>query len=200
LAPLGQLLDSALTNAAVEVPLGHYEQASMKSTFVPNRNAIFCSIAFGHALSIAQTANSTVQFGLGVHSGDHAIYPDCRPEFYQALMHAFEIGNWNSELVRLALPYLHSNKAGILHDARASIVALGLDFDTVFRNTCTSYAPDAQGRSSGLTGSDVERILAFHQLGWVDPIDYQMPWPQAVAGALELEREFRQVSAHSHHR
>ena len=185
-----QLLASALTRQDVAVPLGHYEDALMKSTFVPNRNAMFCSIAYGFALSLAQEHHSPIKLGLGVHSGDHAIYPDCRPEFYSALLHAFKIGNWNSERVELELPYLHFNKSDILIDARESVDALQLDFATVFRNTCTSYLPDAHGRSLGQTGSDVERILAFHRLGWSDPIEYQVPWPQAVQRALELERDF----------
>ena len=186
-----ELLASALTNQEIDVPLGHYEDSSMKSTFVPNRNAIFCSIAYGFSLSLAEKFNQLVKLGLGVHSGDHAIYPDCRPEFYAALLHAFQIGNWNSERVELELPYLHLNKSDILVDARESIDALQLDFATVFRNTCSSYLPDAQGRSLGQTGSDVERILAFHRLGWIDPIEYQVSWPEAVQRALDLERNFQ---------
>ena len=191
LSTTNQLLASALTSSDVDVPLGHYEQASMKSTFVPNRNAIFCAIAYGHALSIAERTAQSVKLGLGVHSGDHAIYPDCRPDFYKALLHAFQIGNWNSERIQLELPYLHWNKADILKDARRAVDQLNLNFATVFRNTCTSYLPDSQGRSLGLTGSDVERILAFHQLGWVDPLDYQVPWQDAVEQALVLEQKSR---------
>jgi 7-cyano-7-deazaguanine synthase len=77
-----------------------------------------------------------------------------------------------------------------LIDARESIDRLGLDFDTVFRNTCTSYLTDSAGRSHGLTGSDVERILAFHRCGWVDPVEYQSPWPEVVNQALALERQY----------
>ena len=71
------------------------------------------------------------------------------------------------------------------------IQQLGLDFEMVFRNTCTSYQPDACGRSHGLTGSDVERILAFHEIGVVDPIEYQQTWDEVVTQALRLEQEFR---------
>lgn len=188
LAALAQLLHSALTDPGWEVPTGHYEQANMKETVVPNRNAIFASIAYGHALSVAHREKSPVALALGVHSGDHAIYPDCRPEFYEALWHAFELGNWDSDQVVLHLPYLDWDKHQILVDAVTSTEELGLDFDTVFRNTCTSYQPDAEGRSHGLTGSDVERILAFDQLGRRDPLDYRQSWESVVAAARKQQR------------
>ena len=73
---------SALTNEEIEIPEGHYEELQMKATVVPNRNAIFSSIIYGYALSIVSREGIDVEIALGVHSGDHAIYPDCRPEFY----------------------------------------------------------------------------------------------------------------------
>jgi 7-cyano-7-deazaguanine synthase len=191
LSQLGELYHSALTNESWDVPKGHYEQANMKQTVVPNRNAIFASIAYGYALSIATKNECEVDFCLGVHSGDHAIYPDCRPEFYDAIIKAFEIGNWDSDKVHLHLPYLHGDKFTILKDADQSIAELGLDFDTVFTNTCTSYSPDPSGRSHGQTGSDVERILAFHQFGRQDPIQYTQPWETVLAAALKLEQQQR---------
>lgn len=187
---LGSLFHSALTNSDWTVPTGHYEQENMKQTVVPNRNAIFSSVAYGYALSIAIRENSQVDLCLGVHSGDHAIYPDCRPEFYDALYKAFELGNWNAEKVSLHLPYLHADKFIILEDAEQAIEKLGLDFDTVFANTCTSYQPDAEGRSHGLTGSDVERILAFYRLGRQDPVEYQQPWKQVLSEALKLQKRY----------
>ncbi|MEM7453647.1 MAG: 7-cyano-7-deazaguanine synthase [Planctomycetota bacterium] len=191
---IGNLFFSALTNDDWDVPEGHYEQDNMKQTVVPNRNAIFSSIAYGYALSVAMRLDTEVDMCLGVHSGDHAIYPDCRPEFYDAIFAAFESGNWDSERVGRYLPYLELDKFAILEDAAAAIDKLGLDFETVFRNTCTSYSPDADGRSHGLTGSDVERILAFHQLGIPDPVEYRLPWDDVVQQALELEREFKASS------
>ena len=96
---------SALTNEDFEIPEGHYEEEQMKQTVVPNRNAIFSSILYGLALSISSTQDSDVVIALGVHSGDHAIYPDCRPEFYNALSAAFSIGNWDSQRVSFCLLY-----------------------------------------------------------------------------------------------
>ena len=189
LSTLAPLLDSALTTQSWEVPTGFYESDNMKETVVPNRNAIFASIAFATALSLSQKNQCVVDIGLGVHSGDHAIYPDCRPEFYEAIFQAFQLGNWDSEKVQLHLPYLQWDKHRILKDAQSNIEQLGLDFDTVYRNTITSYAPSTDGTSNGLTGSDVERILAFNQLGVVDPIAYAMPWEDAVAQALACQAE-----------
>ncbi|HMP80519.1 MAG TPA: 7-cyano-7-deazaguanine synthase [Pirellulaceae bacterium] len=183
---LQDLLDSALTDAARDMPLGHYEQDSMRATVVPNRNAIFASILYGYGLSLAERHKLGVSVCLGVHAGDRAIYPDCRPEFYQRLWPAFQLGNWGSERMSLHLPYLQFDKYQILCDAQASCQKLGLDFLSVFRNTWTSYMPDEDGRAHGLTGADVERILAFHQLGVPDPIDYRMPWQEVVARALAV--------------
>lgn len=185
-----ELFKSALISKDEDIPTGHYEESQMKSTVVPNRNAIFSSIVFGKALSIAQEHNASVKIGLGVHSGDHAIYPDCRPEFYDALSHAFFIGNWDSERVTFDLPYLHGDKTTILQDAIDSCKVLKLDFDEVFKRTITSYEPDGEGRSSGKTGSDVERILAFHSIGRQDPIDYQSSWEEVLQYALQLEAKF----------
>jgi 7-cyano-7-deazaguanine synthase len=190
LAPAMSLFDSALTSEEQEVPLGHYEENQMKQTVVPNRNAIFASILYGFALSEAKKSEQNVVLALGVHSGDHAIYPDCRPEFYQALQSAFEIGNWDSELVEFDLPYLHGDKTSILQDALETTRQLGFNFDTVLRNTITSYNPDEQGRSSGKSGSDVERILAFHAIGRIDPIEYQQSWDKVVKHALQVELDY----------
>jgi 7-cyano-7-deazaguanine synthase len=184
---LGRLYHSALTDTAWQIPEGHYEETTMKATVVPNRNAIFSAMAYGYALSIANRLQTDVALALGVHSGDHAIYPDCRPEFYEAIFHAFQIGNWEAERVSLYLPYLHSDKYDILKDAQGAIRALHLDFATIFRNTNTSYEPDSYGRASGKTGADVERILAFHKLGVPDPIEYVAPWEVVVEHAQALE-------------
>lgn len=191
LSKLGSLFHSALTDSNWTVPTGHYEQENMKQTVVPNRNAIFSSIAYGYALSIAVQEDAEVDFCLGVHSGDHAIYPDCRPEFYDAIFNAFSVGNWDSDRIHLNLPYLDLDKTAILKDAFASIEKLGLDFDTIFRNTCTSYQPDKDGKSHGLTGSDVERILAFHSFGRPDPVQYVDSWDDVVKKALKLEKQYR---------
>ena len=183
------IFHSALTTDGFEVPEGHYEEEQMKQTVVPNRNAIFASILYGYALSVALREDTDVVIALGVHSGDHAIYPDCRPEFYEAIAHAFEIGNWDSEKVAFYLPYIDGDKETILRDAENALATLNLDFDTVFANTNTSYNPDSEGRSSGRSGADVERILAFHAIGRKDPVAYVESWDTVLANALQVEQE-----------
>ena len=156
------VFDSALTSDDIDIPEGHYEQDNMKATVVPNRNAIFASVIYGYALSLATKFDEDVIIGLGVHSGDHAIYPDCRPEFYEAIENAFKT---------------------ILQDAEQAIDKLdGVEFDTIFANTNTSYNPDELGRSSGKSGADVERILAFNQLGRKDPVEYVDTWENVLEG------------------
>jgi 7-cyano-7-deazaguanine synthase len=184
---------SALTDDSIQIPEGHYEEEQMKQTVVPNRNAIFCSILYGHALSIAIKEKVNVEIALGIHSGDHAIYPDCRPDFYRALAGAFALGNWDSEFVSFKLPYINGHKEIILRDAELAIAELGLDFDTVFANTNTSYNPDEQGRSAGTSGADVERILAFHSIGRSDPVPYVKPWEDVLAAALAVEENHKGV-------
>jgi len=181
------IFESALLKGGEDIPEGHYEQDQMKATVVPNRNAIFASILYGYALSIALRENTNVVIALGVHSGDHAIYPDCRPEFYSALEHAFIEGNWDSEKISFHLPYIEGDKELILRDASLAIDALDLDFDVVFANTNTSYNPDEFGRSSGTSGADVERILAFHAIGRKDPVQYVNSWEDVLESALRTE-------------
>jgi len=181
--------ESSLIGQGSEIPEGHYEAEQMKSTVVPNRNAIFASIMYGYSLSISLRENCNVEIALGVHSGDHEIYPDCRPEFYHALEHAFAVGNWDSEKVRFSLPYLNGDKTSILSDAEKAIVALGLDFDTIFGNTNTSYNPDEQGRSSGRSGADIERILAFNAIGRRDPVEYQDSWSNVLRNAIRIQEQ-----------
>ena len=185
------LFHSDLLDSGGVVPEGHYEQESMKATVVPNRNAIFSSLLYGTALSLSEQTGGKSLVALGVHSGDHAIYPDCRPEFYSALEHAFAIGNWGSEKVEFYLPYIKLDKLGILRDAESTIEELNLDFNEVFSRTITSYSPDSEGRSNGKTGSDVERILAFHSLGRKDPIEYIDRWDEVLAHALYTEKVHR---------
>jgi 7-cyano-7-deazaguanine synthase len=81
---LVDLLDSALVEGGDEVPEGHYEQDNMKATVVPNRNKIFASITQAVALSVANKTEERTDIALGIHAGDHAIYPDCRQEFRDA--------------------------------------------------------------------------------------------------------------------
>ncbi len=184
------LFHSALTSDDIEVPEGYYEEEQMKVTVVPNRNAIFASILYGYALSVSHREDCDVEIAMGVHSGDHAIYPDCRPEFYSAIAGAFALGNWGSDRVSFHLPYIDGDKETILRDALESCSVLNLDFEKIFENTISSYNPDSEGRASGTSGADIERILAFHALGREDPIEYTKPWKDVLQGALNSQLRF----------
>ena len=196
---LSQLLNSSLVTGGSDVPEGHYEQDNMKETVVPNRNKIFSSLIQAVALSIATKGDkSEVAIAMGIHAGDHAIYPDCRQEFRDADFEAFKIGNWDSDLVTITTPYLHENKFTILEDGQRSCDILGLDFNEVYKRTNTSYKPikittehkwfktDDEGEVYGdeqttsidtwysdyKSAASVERIEAFIKLGRPDPVEY----------------------------
>ena len=104
----------------------------------------------------------------------------------------FPVGNWDSEKVSFYLPYLDGDKETILRDAEQSIEKLNLDFDTIFANTNTSYNPDEQGRSSGKSGADIERILAFNAIGRKDPVPYVEDWSKTLEHAIKVEKEHKE--------
>ncbi len=194
---LSSLLNSALVKGGADVPEGHYAQENMKATVVPNRNKIFASITQAVALSIATQKKTSCVIALGVHSGDHAIYPDCTDEFREADMNAFRIGNWESHLVDFYAPYMEGDKFTILQDGEVCCEKLGLDFDEVYKRTNTSYDPNEKGEASGKTGADVERVLAFHKIGKKDPVAYVGGWDTALQYALKTEAEFNMNSSPS---
>lgn len=179
---LSPLLNSTLVEGGKEVPEGHYAEEIMKETVVPNRNKIFASIIQAIALSTANKSKGTCDIALGIHAGDHAIYPDCRQEFRDADDTAFRYGNWEAERVGYFTPYLQLDKFGILQDGEKLCLELGLDFDEVYKRTNTSYKPininrtqeDAPEKwySDFKSASSVERAEAFIKLGRPDPVGY----------------------------
>jgi 7-cyano-7-deazaguanine synthase len=184
---LVDLLNSALVTGGDEVPEGHYAEENMKATVVPNRNKIFASITQAVALSIADKTGEMCDIAMGIHAGDHAIYPDCRQEFRDADDHAFRVGNWGSEKVGYFTPYLEGDKFTILQDGEVLCGELGLDFNEVYFRTNTSYKPiyheiayenedeivEVKGWFSDYkSASSVERVEAFIKLGRPDPVLY----------------------------
>jgi len=179
---LVDLLDSALVEGGGDVPEGHYAEDNMKATVVPNRNKIFASITQAVALSVANKTGENCDIALGIHAGDHAIYPDCRQEFRDADDAAFRIGNWEADKVGYFTPYLKGDKFTILQDGEILCEDLGLEFDEVYKRTNTSYKPifikNSNNRFSGSWFSDyksassVERVEAFLKLGRPDPVSY----------------------------
>ena len=120
---LKELLNSNLVQGGDDVPEGHYEEENMKDTVVPNRNKIFSSMIQAVALSLAtkdlgdgMMEKRDVVIAMGIHAGDHAIYPDCRQEFRDADYKAFLEGNWDADLVKYYTPYLKGDKFDILKD------------------------------------------------------------------------------------
>ena len=176
---LKDLLNSNLVQGGDDVPEGHYEEENMKDTVVPNRNKIFSSIIQAVALSIANEKNCPVEIAMGIHAGDHAIYPDCRQEFRDADYEAFKQGNWDADKITYYTPFLEDDKYGILEDGEQACFALDLDFDEVYKRTNTSYKPDLLGRSDYKSASSVERIEAFIKLGRKDPVEYIDGWETA---------------------
>jgi 7-cyano-7-deazaguanine synthase len=166
------LLDSHLVQGGDDVPEGHYEEDNMKDTVVPNRNKMMNSIVQAVALSLANVKDTPVVIAMGIHAGDHAIYPDCRQEFRDADFNAFKVGNWNSDMVSVYTPYLDTDKYGILKDGENCCNKLNVEFDDVYARTNTSYKPTAEGHSDYKTASSVERIEAFLKLNRPDPVQY----------------------------
>jgi len=181
---LSQLLNSALVTGGDEVPEGHYAEENMKATVVPNRNKIFSSIIQSVALSIATQKDTTCAIAMGIHSGDHAIYPDCRQEFRDIDFEAFKSGNWESERVEMYTPYLDGDKFTILEDGEKCCNQLNIDFNAVYKRTNTSYKPiqhivydqydnpSPEWFSDYKSASSVERVEAFIKLGKPDPVSY----------------------------
>jgi 7-cyano-7-deazaguanine synthase len=184
---LVDLLDSALVTGGDDVPEGHYAEENMKATVVPNRNKIFASIVQAVALSVANRTDEQCDIAMGIHAGDHAIYPDCRQEFRDADDHAFRMGNWDAERVGYFTPYLEGDKFTILQDGEVLCGELGLNFNEVYSRTNTSYKPlyheiayenedeivEVKGWFSDYkSASSVERVEAFIKLGRPDPVLY----------------------------
>lgn len=147
--------NSALTDASQPMPHGNYDDDNMQSTVVPNRNMILLSLAIGYAVNLEAPCCF-----YGAHGGDHAIYPDCRPEFVERMNDVAAIANYQA--VSIEVPYLHADKADILAEG----LAMGLDY----ANSWTCYEGGA--KACGQCGSCRERLEAFARHGRQDPLPY----------------------------
>ncbi len=153
LAPL--LSGSSLTSDDLPVPEGHYAETSMKATVVPNRNMILLSVAAGWALSVGAEA-----VAYAAHGGDHAIYPDCRPEFADAVDAALRLADWKP--MRLLRPFVGRTKA--------DLVRLGAQLCAPLDLTWSCYC--GGDLHCGRCGTCIERREAFHLAGVPDPTAY----------------------------
>lgn len=155
LAFIGEHFASDLLTSGGEIPKGHYEEQTMKQTVVPFRNGIMLSIAAGFAES--KDAGGLV---IAAHSGDHAIYPDCREDFMRPMAEAIRLGTYAGiELIR---PFIAINKAGIALRGHE----LGVDFS----KTWSCYVGGET--HCGECGTCVERREAFLLSGVSDPTTY----------------------------
>ncbi|MCU4676509.1 7-cyano-7-deazaguanine synthase QueC [Catenovulum sp. 2E275] len=149
------LAGSSLTDD-IDIPEGHYEEDSMKSTVVPNRNMILLSLAVGYAVSIG--ANKVFY---GAHSGDHAIYPDCRPEFVEKMKAVCAIADYQP--IDIVTPFLNDSKIDILTHG----LKMGLDYS----QSWTCY--NGRAKACGKCGACQERLEAFAENDLTDPLEYE---------------------------
>ena len=155
LAFIGEQFESDLLQKGGEIPKGHYEEETMKKTVVPFRNGIMLSIAGGFAES--KGAHGLV---IAAHSGDHAIYPDCREDFLSAMADAIRLGTYAR--VEVMRPFVTMTKT--------EIARRGHDLGVDFSQTWSCYVGgDVQ---CGECGTCVERREAFLLAGIVDPTAY----------------------------
>lgn len=156
---------SALTGGE-DVPDGHYAEETMRITVVPNRNAIFLTIAYGIAMATGAQAVATA-----IHGGDHFIYPDCRPGFAQSFETMQKAALEGLAEITLYAPFLHGTKADIVTEG----ARLGVPFDQTW--SCYKGGDIHCGRC----GTCVERREAFALAGKDDPTAYKDPdfWKEA---------------------
>ena len=161
LESISELLSgSALTSDDLEVPEGHYAEDNMKATVVPNRNMILLSVAAGWAIS-----SEFDRVAYAAHSGDHAVYPDCRNEFADALDATIRLADWRE--VSLYRPFVDS--------AKADLVKLGAELGVPFEKTWSCYK--GLDLHCGRCGTCIERREAFHLAGIHDPTYYSADAP-----------------------
>ena len=146
-----------LSSSDTEIPEGHYAQESMRQTVVPGRNTIFASIMLG----IAETVGAGA-IALGVHAGDHHIYPDCRKEYVKALDTALYLASDRSVQVW----------APLIDDTKTTILQKGYDLAPVVPYHLTRTCYKDQPLACGKCGACNERLEAFSAINRVDPIEY----------------------------
>lgn len=151
-----QYFKSSLLDGAEAIPEGHYADDNMKSTVVPFRNGIMLSIAIG----IAESTNLDQVF-IANHGGDHTIYPDCRPEFINAIDAAATAGTYNN--VKVVAPYTKITKSDIARIGKK----LGIDYT----ETWSCYKGGEV--HCGKCGTCVERKEALAEAGIEDKTIYE---------------------------
>lgn len=157
-----------------EVPKEEYSLEVSKVTVVENRNVIFSAIIYGKALAISKKFDIDVDIALGVHSGDHAVYPDCKPESVNMARELFRISNWGSERIDYRAPFVNSTKGETLAAGINALRQLGFndnDIQSYYRSTSSCYDP-VETLACGLCATCRDRLSAFEFVGMKDPVDY----------------------------
>ena len=154
---ISSLLKGSALIDDIEIPQGGYADNSMKLTIVPNRNMILISMAIGFAVS---SKASEVWFG--AHKGDHAIYPDCRPEFVEKMNAVALISDYKP--IGVKAPFLNLSKSEIL--------LKGIEMNLDYSKTWTCY--EGKDLACGLCGSCNERLEAFKENELDDPLKYSV--------------------------
>ncbi|MDE6535896.1 MAG: 7-cyano-7-deazaguanine synthase QueC [Muribaculaceae bacterium] len=152
---MGEYFHSSLLEGGDAIPEGNYEDENMRSTVVPFRNGIMLATAAGLAESRGLRAVM-----LANHSGDHSIYPDCRPEFIDAMAHAIAAGTY--EAIELRAPYTNMTKAQIAMRGRD----LGIDYSTTY--SCYKGGE----HHCGVCGTCRERRESLAEAGIIDTTIY----------------------------
>lgn len=167
---------SSLHKGGEDIPKGDYNVDNQKSTVIENRNIIFSSIIYGKALAWSKKDNCDVDITLGIHAGDHSVYPDTTQESFEAAKHCFEISNWGSEKVNYIAPFVNLEKHELLAKGIEAMKGMGFikkDINVILRNTHSCYDPNNKGESCGECGTCKERLQAFEMCSLKDPIKYQ---------------------------
>src|SRR2546426_4811991 len=161
LSSLGRFLKGSALTDSLPVPDGHYAAPTMAITVVPNRNAMMLSVAY----AVAVTEQAKV-VAIGVHAGDHFIYPDCRPAFIAAFdtMQRIAVEGFGEPQLRLEAPFMHISKD--------QIVQLGTSLQVPYADTWSCYK--GEKRHCGTCGTCFERKEAFELAGVLDPTEYEI--------------------------
>jgi 7-cyano-7-deazaguanine synthase len=153
--PVLEGMPSSQTCNEIDVPEGHYAEENMRKTVVPNRNMVMLASAASIAISFKCS-----ELCYGAHQGDHAVYPDCRPDFVFAMQQALFLCDWHP--LELVVPFLHKMKS--------EIVSIGAKLNVPFEDTRSCYKADAI--ACGRCGACCERKISFNEVGVEDPIQY----------------------------
>ena len=151
---LEKILAGSALVGDIDIPEGNYDKEKMKQTIVPNRNMIMISVAASLVIK-----NDIEYLWYAAHSGDHEIYPDCRPEFIDKMAAVLEICDYHK--IKFEAPFQNLSKN--------EIVATGLSMDLDYSKTWTCY--EGKEKPCGKCSACLERALSFEANNTEDPLN-----------------------------